>query len=533
MNTAAKIAVSIVAVVVVFVVWILWASNFWTDIWWALRASAFVTLPLIGLAILILILVGLCAAAENSGSFVVVCGASVIVGICAVVGFLFWVTSIHSYKMDREYAASIHQVDTTVPQFEQRAPFSVASSQVRSNTSVEGADLSDTTTSYLPQHNVFTTLVNGRSGLGNYAAVVSQSIPLQGRGAAITCSFSPDATRIDGGWFAHNLARLVSDHVRWLTYDSADVYAYCDGTTPMVVVPLKSQVGLWVTTWRPAGVALYNGHTDALTVVQDPKALVAIPGPTYPLSLAERQRDSTDSLGSFGDYLFNRAGYQTTDANGDPDTNSGNSAEFVLGTVGTKKVPSVVDYVTPLTDQGSSTAVSHESVLSAQQTQPGSLAAMTIHKLVPTGVSTAAIESRIRSDYQDIPNWTALSVAEIAPYSSNEWVATLTITGGQNIQYRIRGTWDLSTFPGQPGGGKAATCLYDGDSDQPVRCGSAALTNGNGIGTAFGGGGSSSPSTPAAPKGTPTLNLKGMTPQQLAALLNQIAAALAAQKAAH
>lgn len=535
MNTPAKVGIWAAVAAVILFLWIWWASNFWTDIWWGLRASVFVVLPLIGLGVVLGALLLWCVAVEDldDGAKYSVRGLSVVIGLAAVVGFFFYVTSIHSYQMDRQYDASISQVTTAVPQFEQRAPFSVAAAQVRSNTSVEGADLSDITTSYLPQHNVFTTLVNGRSGFGNYAAVVSQSIPLQGRGTATACTFSSGATRVDGGWFGHNLARLISDKVRWLTYDSADIYAYCEGTAPMVVVPLKSQVGFWTVTWRPAGVALYNGRTGELSVVQDPQALAAIPGPTYPLSLAERQRESTDALGTFGDYLFHRVGFQTTDANGEPDTNSGSSSEFVLGAVGTAKVPGAVDYVTPLTDQGSSTAVSHESVLGAQQTQAGHLEPMVIHTLKPVGVSTAAIESRIRSDYQDIPNWSALSVTEIAPYGPNQWVATLTITGGQNIQYRIRGTWDLSAFPRQPGGGQAATCLYDGASDQPVRCGSLALANGNGIGTAFGSTGSSTPSVSPVPAGTPTLNLKGMTPQQLASLLNQIASALAAQKATH
>lgn len=517
---------TLVIIAAVMALWIWLASHFWTYVWWGLRDSMFVVLPFVGLlaVLAVLILVGVMANDSDSLSVGLATWAlCAVMGLAAVVGFFFWTTSIHNYKVDREYTTAIHQTTAGTPQFNQRAPFSVAAAQVRSNSSIEGADLNDTTTGYIPEHNVFTTLVDGRSALGNYAAVVSQTIPLQGRGTAAQCTFSSNASRSDGGDFSHNLGRLINDKVRWLTYDSADLYGYCDGTTPMVVVPLKAQVGFWVVTERPAGVALYNGRTGDLSIVQDPKALAAIPGPTYPLSLAETQRESTDALGSYGDYLFNRAGFQTTDANGEPDTNSGNSAEFVLGQ-GKAGVP---NYVTPLTDQGSSTAVSHESVMGADQTQPGQLARMTIYAIHPTGVSTTAVESRIRTDYSNIPNWNQLEVQEIAPYGPNEWVATLTIQGGQNILYRIRGTWDLSPFPGQK---TAATCLYDGASDTAVQCGSEALQNGNGVGVQLGSGGS--PTAPPA-AGTPTLNLKGMTPQQLTSLLQQIASALAAQQPGH
>lgn len=453
------LALIFIAAVAVFV-WL--APYYSTHIWWFIRGSLFVWVSLFGLAVVGLACIGWAASKEryNGGVPGGVIAAALAIFALAFGATIFYWAAWHPYGVDREYSLSVNVATSAPPTLGQRAPYQVASAQARSNLGDVTGEIHGT--AYLPTTDAYGTLVEARGWLTGYETLLTQAIPLTGRGTGTTCKFDDAADARLGGWFGHNLGRLINEQRRWVNWDDDDVYAFCAGDVPKVVVPLKEQRGLMTVTEVPAGVALYDGRTGGLSIVDNPAGL---PGPSYPLSIAADQRESTHALGTLGDYVFGRAGWDQTDE----DTNSSNATEFVLPTTDHQ-----ARYVTPLTARGAATAISAMSVISGAPAA-GELARLDVFKLDPSWVSLSAIDQRIRADYQDIPNWQALRIMEIAPVDGGHWVAT--IGNDQNVLYRVTGTGTLT--------GGDATCLHRADGSL-IRCGTLADVNGAGVGTQYG-----------------------------------------------
>lgn len=458
---------------------------------WQLRRALFWLVPLVvGIGAVI----GLATAygSTDRRTFAVLAW---VVGIAGGVTFIWYVASYHSYQQAHAYSrVGLRTVSNHVPTFGQRAPYEVAQAQARPDLGALPGDASEPT--FLPAEGKFGTLVTRRGAFTGYQALLEQKIPLAGHGSATTCSFSTAADARLDGWFSHNLGRELANHRRWVKFSDSDVYGYCDRGVPKVVVPLKRQVGWLVVTERSAGYAVYDGRTGHFTFSRDGSR---VEGPSYPLSLAAAQREATAGARTYGDWWFGRAGWATSDEVGS------NDGEFVLpdGSSGA--------FVTPLTARGHATAVSALSTVDAQAA-PRGLNPITVHELTPSWTSPSAIEQRIRADYQDLPNWQQQKVMEIAPLSGGRWVAT--IGNGQNILYRVQGTGNLD---GTLQNG-AATCLYY-STGELVRCGTLALTNGNGIGTQYGGTGTGN--------GAPPTDLSKLSNQQLLELQKQVDAEIA------
>jgi len=430
-----------------------WASYATTIFVWELRkAMPWLTLPA---------LVALLAAApylahrarrgrrkhEVPGGVVVLCWAGAAAGLVLGIGWLVY----HSYLTDRAYAASMQVVDSPVPDLSARAPYLVGKAQAGPNLGDVTGEISDVT--YLPDADRFATLVTRRGWLSGYEVGLVQDIPLGSNSrSSQRCAF--DLNRADarvGGWFGHNLGRKISAAKRWVRFDARDVYVTCQGDTPIVVVPLKRQVGVLVTTERPAGVALYDGHTGRLTVTT---GTAAVPGPTYPISLAARQRAGMVAVGGFADWWFDRSGW---DASKDG-ANDGNNSEFTLR----YRDGSASAYVTPLTPQGEASSVVAVSTVSTRQSGLG-LAPLVVHRLDPTWSSPEAIVALIKADYKDICCYNDDQVFEVIPTGGSTWTAT--VGSDQNIQYRVEGRGQIN--------GREATCLKTA-ADVLVRCAYAA-----------------------------------------------------------
>ena len=169
-----------------------------------------------------------------------------------------------------------------------------------------------------------------------------------------------------------------------------------------------------------------------------------------------------------------------------------------LATTAARNRPS---YVTMLTGRGDATAISALAVVDGR-VRSGRLAPITVHRTKPGWVSPDAISSRIKADYQDLPNWQNQKIMEIAPTDGAHWVAT--IGNGQNVLYRVQGTGDLR--------GDKPTCLIRADGST-IRCGTLADQDGRGVGTEYG-----SPDGSGAPGDLGTL-----TDQELADLQRRVA----------
>jgi hypothetical protein len=470
---------------------ILVAPYYTTQIWWELRAGMFWFVPL---AIIGCLVIG-AAYASDKGNSSLSAGLGLLASVTLLGSIGFWVG--HSYLTEKSYVASVRVTSDPVPDLNVRMPFNVAEAQVRSNLGDVPGDVQQTT--YLPDRNTFATPVERRGVFTGYQTLLAQSATGSGRETPSRCNFSSQADRRIGGLFSHSLERLVNDNDRFVNWDDQDVYGYCDHGTPMMVVPLKQQVGWLVVTERPAGVAVYNGATGQLTVHADG---AGIPGPTYPLSLAAAQRSSVGAISGFGDWFFNRSGWELPSDTAE--INSGNTSEFVLA----GKSP---QYVTLLTGRGSTTAISAVSTVGAQLSGD-QLAPLVVHRTSPLWLAPASILDRIHADFGDVfAVQRNAQIFELAPLDGHRWVATIGLP--QNLLYRVIGDGDLHDEP----------CLVS-LTDQQIRCGPATNTNGTGPGAAIGTLGAS----PVAPAPANS-DLHALTPAQLVDLMDRTSRELASR----
>lgn len=481
-----------------------------THLIWGIRASAFIWAPVLLVLVLGALALVFSDTRDGGGAAFLIFGGAAVIAAIGTVGFWFWC----GYAQDKVYAASVivtADEDNTLPEMGVRTPYSVAQAQSRTTLSnIPGADLILGSTAYDPATHNFTTLATGRDMLGNYSAVAVQNFPVTGRSVGSQCAFEASANKSLGGWFTHSLERAINTERRGVSWSDDDAYGLCaaDGT-PLVVVPLTRQQGLLIVTEVPAGVAVYNGRDNTVTVHDTVPENIT--GPVYPMSLAAKQREATDALGGYMQWFRNQIGWDAATGG----ANDGNNSELVLGEVEGGAV-----YATPLSLKGTSTGIAAVSTTPADQMIPGTLNPLTVRTLDPTWVSIDAIESRIKADYQDIPNWQTLHVQEIAPVNGNKWVAT--IGNDQNTLYRVMGTGDLSTYPGVKDE-SVSTCLFQGSAATPQRCGTLALTNGRGIGTQYGPT-DSTPQTPPVAVPAPGAALDALSNAELSALLERIAA---------
>lgn len=480
---AVLVAIAVVALFAAF------APYYTTQIWWEIRGSLFWLLPL-----LVVIALGLSAVVAFDGDNNSA-GAGLtlfaIIGAVATIGWLF----IHEYQQDRHYVATVTVTDTPVPALQQRTPYNVSQAQVRPNLGDIPGDIQQTT--FLPDREVFTTPVERRGAFTGYQTLLVQAIGESGRNTPSRCDFLPAADRRIGGLFTHSLERLVNTRQRGVNWDRDDVYGWCDNGVPKIVVPLKEQDGWLLVTERPAGIAIYDGATGRLDIRSDAEG---VPGPSYPLSLAAEQRESTDAIAGFGDWFWNRAGWELPDEA--DNINSDNSAEFVLATDTGNGV-----YATMLTGRGSATAVSAVSIVNAHLTRGDALAPLAVHRTRPVWLSPTSITERVRADFGDVfATQREARIFELAPMGGNRWSASIGLP--QNLIYRVHGVGDLTEPP----------CLVALDGRQ-LRCGPAVNVNGAGPGVALGG---QTPVSPAIPPAAANSDLGTLTNDQLIDLDNRV-----------
>ena len=421
----------------------------------------------------------------------------------------YWVMS--SYNIDRQYVAAVKVVNAPAPTFAQRAAYPVAVASAKTNMGAVTGDLDGVKFVATSTTDSWNALVERRATFGGYAAVQEQHIGLTGVSADPTiCTFdAANADRKLGGWFNKSLDRAIYKVKSGVKISGEDAYGTCLNGHATVIVPLTKIVG-WVFPHEvPAGVAVYDGQTGKVSVLDTVKA-GQLPGPVYPISLATKTREAAAALGSFPDYWNNRVGYEDTDSDaGDP--NGENRAEFSM-----RGVSGGSSYVTPLTPRGNSVSIIAEGTVASGSVTAGTLNDFVVHKLAKTRVANGAAAQRIRGDYGDLPEWAAkMAVYEVTPASQDEWVASL----GQNqdIAYRVRLAADGSS------------CLERADGTK-LRCGKVTGTGGFGPGVALAQGGQAPTSSPA-PVASTDAQLQGLTDAQIVALQERVTREVAARLA--
>lgn len=352
-----------------------------------------------------------------------------VLSIVTVVGFF----TLGSYLAKKSVADQIQVTQEAQPDFAERQPFDVASAVSSRTMGSTSGDATGVIKS-VPASNDFTTSIVRRGMFKGYESIQQLSVAPFGstrNGDVNFCQFSPDAElRFGGAAPKNNLTRAIYSQTSPSTKARlSDAIFTCEDGTPMIYAPLTQMKGFFFPHEVPAGVAIYNGTTGDLKIVEEYEGDL----PLYPTSVAEQQRESLNASGSFLDYLFRRAGWETTEKDQD-DPNGANRAEFsVAGAEGND----TSYYVTPLTPRGaSSSIVALGAVESDKQVKDGELNQYTVYRY-PEGQSrqansavAAAITGEILAGYKS----SGLMVFEVIPASDGKWVAT--IGKDQSILYR-------------------------------------------------------------------------------------------------
>lgn len=281
----------------------------------------------------------------------------------------------------------------------------------------------------------YTAVITGRSVAGNvgYEAIQEMNLPTVGTipaSASNYCEFPDDmGLRLNAGLPWRSLNREMHNVKPGSLWDSNDAYAYCDGTDPVIVVPLTRYTSFGITAREADGAMVYR---DAKVAYLTPKELVeqGIQGPTYPRSLAVKQRESLTAMDGYGSYLAGRGGYDTTAKDLD-DANADNDTEFTLvSTDGTLR------YVTPLTPRGDSESIIALYEVPAQQGYGAGPVINTNVDLPATStLATAIREASVTGDAEWATRWSAgMKVYEILPAEGDTWAAS--IGQGQAVSYR-------------------------------------------------------------------------------------------------
>lgn len=316
--------------------------------------------------------------------------------------------------------------------FEARAPYDVAS-EVSSRYLGDNVGTLTGKVKSIPSRGEYTTSITRRGWNKGYGAVQVMKLPTLGTATNADvsfCDYSPKARLKLGGILPTNglgiaLAHRTSPSTLW---EQSDAFAVCDHGTPKLYIPLTRLKGWLIPIRVPAGVAVYNGRTGKLTIDRHPGATGL---PVYPKSVAAAQRESTHaSAGLFG-YLFNRAGFRSSDNSDSHDPNASNPTEFSLSTTAGQS-----QLVTPLTPPGSSSSIVAVSTIRSDQVHAGTLAALAIHRFSASqtrqanSTEAANIISSKLSGYKA----SGLTVFEIIPAANGTWAAS--IGKSQSILYR-------------------------------------------------------------------------------------------------
>ncbi|MEV6065926.1 hypothetical protein AB0L82_05175 [Nocardia sp. NPDC052001] len=229
------------------------------------------------------------------------------------------------------------------------------------------------------------TYLNGKDGA--WSGVLDGSginVPLggvaewTGQGNATECNFIGDYAidKAFGGARMNSLNNLLKEKYPLIGYDMSDVWGYCDGKEPIVVIPVTTPMP-WThrTVTAPAGVIVVRGdHGHIALDYRQEVAAGALPGPVYPKSLTAQQR--TETKWAAGRENMNRNHFGFDPANSG--AQSGNVSEYLLRDKATGRL----QWVTPMTLRGSTSELFVAySVTSADEVHRGNLNAQSVYVL--------------------------------------------------------------------------------------------------------------------------------------------------------
>lgn len=275
----------------------------------------------------------------------------------------------------------------------------------------------------------------------------------------------------DGGHM-NDLKDMLAHDYSSLLYHMTDVWGYCDGNQPIVIVPMYKQVVFRQRTVdEPAGFVKVQGSPSGdpkLTYMTSAKP-GEYPGAVYPASIVDEQL--TSSEWAAGRRIRNRSGFGFTPATSA--AQEGNVSDYLLR----NKVTGRLEWVTPLTLRSSSSEIFVAYAVSyADQMQSGSLNPLNIYVLDTNDsrqVNIDTLESDARNYLANlVPGFAGQGgkLLEFTPVGGDIWRAYGEINGRVEYLFDVDAT-NVSSSVLTNIGGSAAGSESGGSAPANQACG--------------------------------------------------------------
>jgi hypothetical protein len=248
----------------------------------------------------------------------------------------------------------------------------------------------------------------------------------KGNGTPNQCKFENEYAidRAINGSRRNDLPDKIAETFPFLNWSTVDVWGYCDGNQPIVVIPVTQQVH-WMdrTVDTAAGIIVVQGDhgTTKLTYKGNIKP-GEYPGPVYPITLIARQREQAMWAAGRQNMERNGFGFETATS----DAQAGNVSEYLLRDSATGRLV----YVTPLTLRNSSSELFVAYAESyADEVNNGQLNQMSIYALAdndPRRINIDNLEADARNYLsQKVPGFFSSGgkLVEFVPVDGDIWRA--------------------------------------------------------------------------------------------------------------
>lgn len=256
-----------------------------------------------------------------------------------------------------------------------------------------------------------------------------------------TCRFEGDY-KIDkayGGLWGKNLTNAVAGKYPSFNYNESDMWGYCEGDQPIIVVPGVTLSGIDVrTTDQSAGVVTIKGSTGGepvITLLTDVKA-GDFPGPVYAQRLVDQQRDALDWSAGYWASVNEHFGFEVTNV----ESQSGNNSNYLMKS----EEDGRLYWVTPLKPQSakSQTLIAY-SVTPADEVSAPVLNHQAVYvlneddeRVVNLDDMLARVTDTVRDQYPGFfTGKNPGTIAEFLPVSDTQWQVFAEVSG--RVKFRI------------------------------------------------------------------------------------------------
>lgn len=290
-----------------------------------------------------------------------------------------------------------------------------------------------------PMDDTMTYLYGSGSGTGKWSAILDGSGREQdlygvaewdGVHPANVCTFKDGFTpdRAFSGARGNSLPNLLAEKFPNLFFNTVDVWGYCKGVQPVVVIPVSEQAHVSRRSYeRPAGVLVYDGTSDFFRYQRSVTA-GQFPGPVYPNTTAALQRERTQwaagrkNMDRFG------FGYEVSSL----DSQAGNASEYLLRS----KADGHLYWVTPVTPRNSSSErIIAYTLVPADRVEGGTLNQLDVYSFSQTNPWNTDLQTlnQTAQNYMvdNAPNFRTNggTISEFTPMSPDLWRAFGEING--------------------------------------------------------------------------------------------------------